>query len=245
MKYIIMRQCIKKSLSFVIIIISILVFSACSINNNVKKITNSTFVQEEKNPLEFKENLLLDNKPVLNMSYNDVIKIWGKPITHRTEKVLFPGSSSQDYYCVGILSYDGIDFEFELGLQNSLKPIEECNVWRFDITSDKYNIGHLKVGMSVEEYQKKFSDSKIYTLLDLVATNTDKLSDKDAYIHSSLRRLLITSKPKDYYNMYENVSYQQGILVKKNGESITPLGFAILIKNNKISRIVYGFPNAG
>lgn len=210
-----MMLSMKKLVSFIMFIICILVFSSCYINKNLKKATNSTFVQKEKNILEFNENILLDNKPVLNMSYNDVIKNFGKADKVKTEKILFPASSSEDYNYVCILSYDGIDFEFGLGLKNSMKPIEECSVWRFDITSYKYSIGHLKVGMRVKEYQEKFGDSKIYALADLATTNTDKLSDKDAYIQSSLRKLLITSKPKEYYSMYENVSYQQGVLVNK------------------------------
>lgn len=238
-------KAMKKSVYFVIIIISILVFSACSVNNKVEKTPNNTSVEKEKNSLEFKENLLIDNKPVLNMSYSDVIKNFGKPTNIRTEKILFPASSSQDYYYVNIISYDGIDFEFELGQNKSMKSIEECKVWRFDITGDKYNIGHLKVGMSIEDYQVKFTDSKIYPLSYLLDTDTDKLLDKDYYAYACLQRLLITSKPKDYYSIYQNVSYQQGVLVNKYGESIAPLGFVILIKDNKIDRIVYGFPNAG
>lgn len=246
MKYIIIQGGIslKKPIYFVMIIISTLVFSACSINNKIKETSNSNSVKKEKNSLEFKENLVVDNKPVLNMSYSDVIKNFGKPTKVRSEKILFPASSPEDYDYVDILSYDGIDFEFELGSKKSMRSLEECKVWRFDITGDKYNIGNLKVGMSIEEYQRKFTESKIYTLKDLINTNSDKLSAKDAYVYASLQRLLITSKPKDYYNNYENVSYQQGVLLNKDGESITPLGFAILIKDNKIDRIVYGFPNA-
>ncbi len=229
----------KKPIYFIMIIISILVFSACTRNNN-------TSVDKGENSLKFKENLLIDNKPVLGMTYNNVMKNFGKPTKVRTEKILFPASSSQDYYYVGILSYDAIDFEFELGSKNSMRPIEECKVWRFDITSDKYNIGYLKVGMSIEEYQMKFTNTKIYTLSDLLATtDTGKLSAKDAYVYSSLQRILITSKPKDYYSMYEHVSYQQGVIVNKNGESVSPLGFAILFKDNKVDKIVYGFSNAG
>lgn len=234
----------KKAVSLIMIIISILIFSACSINNNFKKITNSTYTENEKGLLQFRENLLLDNKPILNTSYSDVIKNFGKPYEIRIEKILLPGSSPQDYSYEGILSYDGIDFEFELGSENSIKHIEKCSVLRFDITSNKYKIGDLKVGMSVREYEEKFTNSKIYAISDLATTDTDKLSAKDAYIHLSLKKLLITSKPKDYYSMYENVSYQQGVLLSKSGETIAPLGFALLIKNNKIDRIVYGFPNA-
>lgn len=225
-------------------IICILVFSACSINSKTEKEAKTTVTQEEKKPLEFKENLLINNKPIINMSYNDVIKNFGKPIKFKIVKVLFPASDSQDYYYIDVLSYDGIDFEFELGNQKSMKPIENCKVWRFDLTNNKYNIGKLRVGMSVEEYKKEFTGSKTYHIEDILDANRDVLSDTDSLYLGCLRRILITSKPKDYYNTYGEVSYQQGVLVNKDGENIEPLGFAILIKDNKIDRIVYGFPNA-
>ena len=234
-----------KSKYFVLLIISVLAFSACTINNTIEKPTDNTSVVKKQESLEFKDYLLIDDKPVLNMPYSDIINNFGEPTEIRTEKISFPASGSQEYYYVAILSYDGVEFEFELGSEKSIRSLEECNVWRFDITGEKYNIGNLKVGMTIEEYQEKFTDTSIYTLSDILVADTAKLSDKVAFVYSALQRILITSKPKKYYSMYDHVSYQQGVLLNKNGESIAPLGFALLIKDNKIDRIVYGFPNAG
>lgn len=199
---------IKKLVYLVIILIPTLFFTACSVNDDgqetktiIDNTVDNSIIKEEVKALLFKDTLLIDKKPVLGMTYSDIIKNFGK-------------------------------------------PIEECIVWRFDLTSDKYSIGDLKVGMSIEEYQKKFTDSKVFTFLELLNNDSSKLSGRDLYFYSALKRILIISKPKDYYSKYENASYQQGVLINKYRKSVSPLGFGILIKDNKINRIVYGFPNA-
>lgn len=238
---------IKKLKYYIIpIMMCTIVLSGCSAKKN--EVNNSSFESIEKSigekSLEFKENLLLDNKPILNMSYKDVIKNFGEPDKIRTEKILFSASSADNYTYLGILCYEGLEIEFDLGEKEHMKSIQQADVWRFDITNDKYNIGQLRVGMSIEEFHIKFANSKLYSMSDILKNNTDNFSYKDIYNISALRRLLVISKPRDYYGIYKNVFYEEGVLIDKGGNVAAPLGFALLIKDNKIDRIVYGYPNA-
>lgn len=71
-------------------------------NSNGNLTTNAP-VEKEKNPLEFNENLLIDNKPILDMSYSDVINSFGQPNKVIKEKASFPASDTEDYNKEGAL----------------------------------------------------------------------------------------------------------------------------------------------
>ncbi|MDP4089842.1 MAG: hypothetical protein Q8930_11305, partial [Bacillota bacterium] len=74
----------------------------------VKEITISEVAKKNQRMLPDSE-LLIDNKKILDLDYQDLIKIWGKPAETRKIAVNLPGTEGK--YILYILKYDSIDIE--------------------------------------------------------------------------------------------------------------------------------------
>jgi len=181
--------------------------------------------------------ILIDNVPIMEMTYTDVLEHFGEPKETKIVKAIFPLNS---YYNLYVLKYDDIEMQFYTDKENQSIPDKQRKVFRFDLTGSKYAIGELGVGVTVEEYLEKFGEQNMYSMTDVInfSSSNSAYSSIDQFNLSALTRLLIISKPENYYSEYEYVFYEQGI----TGEGY-PIGLALLIKDNRIDRIVYGYPN--
>lgn len=244
---------VKKKLYIILIISMIsLIITSCNkisvvIDDNKSNTDRFNYTQDNtdektsgEKSLIFEGFLLIDNQPILSMTYDEVLNCFGEPKETRIEKFTLPAAPTPTCTYFAVLCYEGIEISFYLSMFNNLEEIKPTQpVWNFDLTSDKYSIGELRVDMSVKEYLKKFENSKMYSMIDINLSNLDSsLGGIDYYKYNALKTILINSKPKDYYAEYDYVFYEQGIAEK------SPVGLALLIKDSKIDRIVYGFPNA-
>lgn len=216
----------KKLHIIVIVLIMAISFTSCKTTN-------------EKS-LIFEDSMLIDNAPINQMNYSEVIEHFGEPKEIKIERFQYP--ATVEYNILYILCYDNLEIFFDIGSADNLQPNEKSEVFSFDIVGNKYNIGELKVGMNINEYFKIFGDSKMYYLNDIIEFGSSELisySPEDEYIYSALKRVMIIPRPENYYSDYEYVYYEQGI-----AEGTYPIGLAILVKDEIIDRIVYGYPNA-
>lgn len=237
-----------KLYSVVITVFIIMIVTSCNQldvdnnNPNIDKIDYEDIYEGKtigEKSIIFEGPLLIDNVPILSMTYGDILEHFGEPKETRNEKLILP--ATEDYQNITVLCYEGIEILFYPSILDNPEAIStNQTVWNFDLTSDKYNIGKLRVGMTIEEYQEIFENSKIYSMADVIDAhfNSNTYTGLDAQNYSYLERLIIMPRPENYYLEYNYVSYEQGISV------VSPVGLALLIKDDKIDRIVYGFPNA-
>lgn len=180
-------------------------------------------------------DIVVENKPVLNLNYDQVIKLWGNPKEIKKIKIHFPATEESDN--LYLLSYDNIDVEMYPEQEDV--PLEETKSFRFDITGSKYEVLGMRIGMDVEEYYKKFGERQEYLVSDI---NSGE-GETDTLI--SIRKILTDLKEPNYYNSYEKAFYIGGTLIDEDENITGAVGFVVLINNNRIARIVYGLPTAG
>ena len=195
-------------------------------NQRVDKFTEihkqiNTRILEEK---EFK----IDNKPILGLKYAELINLWGKPNEIKKVKVYF-SATVEPYYCY-ILKYDAIDIEMYPVDKNI--SVEATESFRFDITSSKYDFYGVKIGTSLSDYLKTLDSKEIFTVKEILDDTTGER------IPFQYRKLLTTLKGSNYYDGYDKAIYEQVVI-----EGV-PHGAIMLLKDDKVSRIVYGLPNA-
>lgn len=196
--------------------------------------------------LELKDSLLLiNNKAIEEMTFSEITEHFGEPIETRVEKYRYPATEEYSYFAV--YNYDSIDILFDLKKNADIDGIRPTDrIWSFELTGNKYHIGELRVGMTVDEYLRKFGYSRKYSLEDIDvfgSSDTNFYSKIDEYNLGALLRVLVILRPEGYYSEYQDVFYEQGTFLTKDGY-LGSIGFALLIKNNKIDRIVYGYPTA-
>jgi hypothetical protein len=217
-----------------------------SINNHSKQQTasnNSEVSNAEKIPLKETtapeqyllntrfikdKEFLIDNKAILTLKYEDIIKIWGSPNEIIQVKVYFPATTEASYSY--ILRYDSISIEMYPAQKDT--PIESTESFRFDITGNKYDFYGVRIGMSLEEYLKRVENKVVFSVSEIL---NDSEGEKFPYVY---KKLLVSVKPPHYYESYDKAVYEQIVI------NDIPYGIVVLFNNDKIERIVYGYPNA-
>jgi hypothetical protein len=174
------------------------------------------------------QELKVGNKPILQLKYSELIKIWGKPNEVKKVEVYFPATVEPSY--LYILKYDSIDIEM-YPVQDSVS-VEATESFRFDITGSNYDFYGVKVGMTLEDYLKTVENKNIYSIKEILSEN---YTESIPYQYT---KLLTMIKEKNYYSYYEKAIYEQVII------NDFPYGAVMLFKDNRLSRIVYGYPNA-
>lgn len=214
-----------------LLLLSLFLCVGCTDNNKVN--SSKTSISKEK-PLNSRliqdKEFLIGDKAILDLKYADIIKIWGEPKEIKVVKVHFPATVEESYSY--ILQYDSIDIEMYPEEKNT--PIDNTTSFRFDITGNKYGFYGIKIGMSLEEYLNRVENKDVFSVKEILS---DSRIDNFPYPYV-YRKLLTSLKENNYYINYDKAIYEQVVL---NG---TPYGAVILLKDNIIERIVYGFPNA-
>ena len=177
--------------------------------------------------LEDKE-FLIDSKPIIGLKYSDIIKIWGAPKEIKQVKVYFPATIEPNFSY--ILKYNSIDIEMYPEEEHT--AVEDTTSFRFDITGDEYDFYGVEIGMSLKEYLDQVENKKVYFVRDILK---DSAGERTPYVY---QKLLCLVKPCNYYDNYEKAIYEEVVI-----DSI-PYGAVILFNDNKVARIVYGYPNA-
>lgn len=213
-------------------------FGCSTANQNYNPHNTSTAPEQQLNSEDTGirlEKVLVGNKPIVDLPYEQVIRYWGKPGEVKKLKVHFPAATEQ--YYIYLLHYDGVDIEMYPELEGV--PVEKTSSFRFDITGSQYDFEGMKIGMDVGDYYKKYGKRQEYLLSSI-------LEDKERKnVPAALGKVLTDLKETGYYGSYDKAFYTGGALVDGNGTIQGAIGFAVLIKNDKIARIVYGLPTAG
>lgn len=201
-------------------------------NVNVKQQPSNETVVQTRNLLNTRilveKEFKIGNKLILKLKYEDLIKLWGKPKDIKKVKVYFPATETP--YYIYILKYD--DIEIEMYPVEMNVSVENTESFRFDIIGSKYDFYGVKVGISLEDYLKTLENKNVFSIEEILG---DTIGAK---VPNEYRKLLTMLKEEDYYANYEKAIYEQVIV------NDMPYGVAVLFKNNKVSRIVYGYPNA-
>jgi hypothetical protein len=202
------------------------------INNN--KVSSPKPSLSKEKPLNSRliqdKEFLIGGKAILDLKYADVIKTWGEPKEIKVVKVYFPATVEESYSY--ILKYDSIDIEMYPVEKDT--PIDNTTSFRFDITGNKYDFYGIKTGMTLEEYLNKVENKDVFSVKEILS---DSRIDNFPYPYVYIK-LLTAVKEKNYYLNYDKAIYEQVIL------NDFPYGAVMLIKDNIIERIVYGYPNA-
>lgn len=223
-----------KRLMFLLATVCIsILFISCGISRKAP-LTSKMYDGAAKNNILLKE-VLIENKPVLNLKYDEVINYWGVPKHIRKIKVKFPADTEQNY--IYLLCYDGIEIEMYPVLEGV--DVQKTTTFRFDITRDQFEFQGIRVGMDKSKFTSKYKDAHEYAVSDIIRCH-DEIG-----IPQSIHKVLSDLKEPDYYSSYENVFYLPGALVDEKGNITGAIGFAVLTKGNKIVRIVYGLPTGG
>lgn len=173
------------------------------------------------------EDIAIDSRILINLSYEDVVKDYGEPIDIETYKIPLL-SAGEDYYrYFSVAIYENIEFEFysEEHPMNDKIPSDE-KVFRFDLTGKGMMLDcGLEVGMTVEEVVKEFGQREIYNIID----------------EESIKNVLENNKPDFYYS-----EYTQAMTIlcdtEKFEEPPLAMSLVLLLKDNIVERIVFGYP---
>ncbi len=249
-------MCILKRsiISFVIITLLVGMFSGCSASNGLKAqptitATKEVGTQENKvgpilesnlepgvyfegvvNYEEWgfgMEDIAIDSKILTNLSYEDVLSIYGKPIKIETYKIPLLSAGEDVYRYFSVVVYDKIEFEFysEEAPMNAKIPRDD-KVFRFDLTQTGLPLDcGLEVGMTVEKVVEMFGQRKIYNIRE----------------EESIKHALGNNKPDEYYSEY---SQAMTILCDTEKFEETPLSMSLvlLVKDDRVARIVFAYP---
>ncbi|QNU67821.1 hypothetical protein EHE19_005005 [Ruminiclostridium herbifermentans] len=192
-------------------------------NNQEKNTVTEPFLFGEK-------DIYINNKPVLNSTYAQLIKDFGLPKEINKFKINPPATEEDYFKYFKVLAYDGFECEFSLGEEDS--EVEDTdNIFRFDITNEKVQLDcGLRVGMTTDEILSKYGKRDIY---NINGTNEDS---------EFIKIILESYKPDGYYSEYS----QAMIIYFDQDKFEDPLAKALilLINNNKLDRIVFCYPTA-
>lgn len=184
----------------------------------------------------YTKELYVAGKQVVDLTYPELIKLWGKPVEIKSNEVRFPGTIEQ--HIVYVLCYNGIEIEMYPVAKGV--AVENTTSFRFDIIDSDYIVAELQVGMEAQDFFDRFGERQLYTL-------TQILSEEERHSEAiSLRKLLTDLKPSDYYSSYgDKVFYIGGALLDDKNSIKGAIGFAVIVKDSKITRVIYGLPTAG
>jgi hypothetical protein len=218
-------------IAFLLLPLLLFLCEGCIDNNKVSSSKPSLSIEKPLNSrlIQDKE-FLIGGKAILDLKYADVIKTWGEPKEIKVVKVHFPATVEESYSY--ILKYDSIDIEMYPVEKDT--PIDNTTSFRFDITGNKYDFYGIKTGMTLEEYLNKVENKDVFSVKEILS---DSRTDNFPYPYV-YKKLLTAVKEKDYYLNYDKAIYEQVVL------NDFPYGAVMLLKDNIIERIVYGYPNA-
>ena len=204
-------------------------------NNNTDKELGQMDNNQEKNtmtePFLFGEkDLYINNRPVLNSTYSQLIKDFGSPKKINEFKVNPPATEDDYFMYFKVLVYDGLECELNLG-EEDRKEEDTDSVFRFDITNENFQLDcGLRIGMTIDEILSKFGKRKIYNINSI---------DADSEL---IKPILNVYKPDGYYS-----DYSQAMIIYSDQDKFKePLAKALilLIENSKLDRIVFCYPTA-
>lgn len=180
-------------------------------------------------------------KPLLNITYKQMVQLFGLPDHVRTCKINPPAAGPDTYEYFYIAEYPDMELEFYLGYQSKKQPSETDKTFRFDLTGNGQALDcGIKIGMTVREVTGRFGDRKIYNLE--AEKNAEKMID-ETYELNDIMHVLTSHKAADMYN-----GYQKAMIIYadpyKFVESIKAQAIVLLIKENKVARIVFGYPTS-
>jgi len=180
------------------------------------------------------EDLYVNEQPILYVSYEEIIDHFSEPMKIDSYQVRMPGTEDYNYFLR--VKYEGLDLEFIFYDEILEKPNPGDTVKRFDLTGQNIELASgLKVGMTVDEVIHEFGAREVYDL------NNTKTTEYEA---SAINHILTAFKPENYYSQYTQAMY-----IDMDYEKIQPnevfayMGLVLLIKDNKVDRIVVGYPN--
>lgn len=187
-------------------------------------------------------DIFSEKKPLLNITYKKMVQLFGLPGNARTFKINPPAAGEDTFEYYYVAEYPGVEFEFYLGYQPKNQPSETDTTFRFDLAGDGPVLDcGLKAGMTVSGVTDIFGDHKIYSL-EPGQKETEEMIE-DAYELNDIKHVLTSHKPADIYN-----DYQKAMIIyadpDKFDESIKAQALVLLIKGNKVDRIVFGYPTA-
>lgn len=213
----------------VCLLILIFVCFGCSANENEEstEADDSRIKSVNTRTLDDSE-LLIGGKNVLDLAYDEVLDTWGEPNQTKRLQVKFP--ATEEYSYVYVLEYDDIDIEmYPVGADTK---VQDTRSFRFDITGAGVEFQGIKIGGELEDYLERLSNKETLSVETILG---DKESQRVPYQY---RKLLVSLKPDGYYSGYDKAVYEELVIED------FPYGFVVLFSDDRISRIVYGYPNA-
>lgn len=177
------------------------------------------------------EDIYINKKPVLNISYEQLLQDFGKPLKQEIYEVRLPASEEIEY--LNVCVYKGFECEF-LPNEKPKDVLLTDSVFRFDITSEsaKLDCG-LQIGMTIAEIEELFGKRNVYQL---------DSSEEDGDFNN-IKAVLEGYKPNDYYTRYNDAM----IIYHDTEKFEDPLAKALvlLINHGRLDRIVFNYPTAG
>lgn len=183
------------------------------------------------------EDIKIDGKTVLGISYEQLLQTFGDPIETKTYKINPPATEPDYYEYIYVCAYDGFECEFYTG-PNEKIPEAGDTVRRFDITSEDEQLDcELFIGIDSYELDMRYGINKIY-----------ELNGTESYDLNNIKNVLKSYKPEGLYSEYEKAA-----IVYHNADSFEdPLAKALVLLfddnmsdgTDRVGRIVIGYPTA-
>lgn len=181
------------------------------------------------------EDLYIDNKPLLSISFDELLNTFGEPDETKVYKVRPPATEPGVYNYFSVAVYKDYEVEFYTeDIQKSELSSADV-VFRFDITGNNVELNcGLKVGMTIDEIINKYGNREVYSIK----------VEKESYELNSIRHVLTSYKPENYYSNYEKAMIVNSDPDKLDG-FYKAMSLVLLIKDDKVDRIVFGYPTSG
>lgn len=178
------------------------------------------------------QEIKINSNQILNLGYDEILKIWGTPKSINAYDVHFP--ATPEAYKLNILTYDSLDIEMYPLKDES---VNKATSFRFDIYGLKYEFEGIKIGMDTNSIQKIYGNRKQYNVESILQPSENKSLEEIC-----IQKIITDLKPNNYYNSYQKAIYIGDIL---QGENSSASGIVVLLNDNKVARIVFGLPTAG
>ncbi|MGI6028033.1 MAG: hypothetical protein ACOX81_01315 [Candidatus Heteroscillospira sp.] len=193
------------------------------------------------------KDTFINKQPVWQVDVAGLLDEWGAP--EKISQYSVYAHASETPNILNILEYH--DIQFEVLLDSSYdSDINSKQILRYDITGPSFALKDIYVGLSMDEFIKTYSDYPLYGI-EILSTSSDELEKKfsdNLYSCIFIKKLLCDYKPDGYYNEYDYAAYVDGAVLPDElqfySNMTTSIGAVILFEDDKVSRIVFGFPNA-
>jgi len=181
------------------IILTVIVLCFCTfafiLHEYINKDTQSISVKD----------LLIDNQLILYNKKSEIYKMFSKPLNYQYE---YTGTASPNYKRINEkLSYKDLEIYFVSHELNSENGIVTC----YEIITDKYPIGNIKVGDSLKSIVDKYPSSEIKdftmpsydvgNILDL--SERYKISSEENYKYNKGGIIYVN------YSQYDRIKYKE------------------------------------